>query len=65
MIFTLRELNNHPVTSIVKGGMTANTKGEVEWHLAKPLAWNGMKLTNRIRAAWLVLKNEAVVVRWY
>lgn len=65
MIFTLNELNNSPMTPVVKGGVTTNTKGETEWHPAKPIAWSGMKLCNRIKAAWLVLKNEAVAVRWY
>jgi hypothetical protein len=32
------------------------------WRLARPL---GVTLGMRLRAAWLVLKNEAAAVRWY
>jgi hypothetical protein len=55
MIFTLKELREHPQTSTKDGS----------WHPAKPIGWLGMRLKNRIRAAWIVLKNDGVVVRWY
>jgi hypothetical protein len=35
-----------------------------EWHIAKPIGSKKMKLKNRIKAAFLVLFNKAVVVRW-
>lgn len=32
------------------------------WKAARPMM---LRLSNRLRAAWLVLKGEACAVRWY
>jgi len=53
MIFTLKELNEMP---------TAEQKGK--WYIAKPIGWTGMRLSKRIKAAWLVLTNKAICTRW-
>ena len=53
MMFTLKELNEMP---------RASQKGK--WFLAKPKGWTEMRLTKRIKGAWLVLTNKAVCTRW-
>lgn len=53
MEFTLKELQEMPL-AIQKG----------KTYLAKPKGWIGMKFSKRVKAAWLVLTNRAVVTRW-
>lgn len=55
LVMTLEEANNQPQRSMP----------EDTWTLAKPLAWNGMSLWNRIKACFVVLKGNGIVVRWY
>jgi hypothetical protein len=55
MVFTLKQLEKQPQTGRKDGS----------WHPSRPVSWSGMKLWNRIGAAWLVLCNRAIVVRWY
>jgi hypothetical protein len=55
MVFTMKQLSESSLTC----------QPDKTWHPAKPIGWLGMKFWNRVRAAWVVLKNDGIVVRWY
>lgn len=55
LVMSLAEANNQSQRSMPNG----------TWTLAKPLAWNGMSMWNRVKACIVVLKGDGIVVRWY
>lgn len=69
MIFSLGKLNEQPRVQVVHYAENdlgcEHLYGQQAWHPAKPTAWIGMNLRYRIRAAWYVLTNRAVAVRWF
>ena len=69
MLFDLDTLNAQPKVKVKHDDPKAkdlpHLYGKHIWHPAKPICWCGMSLRRRIRAAWYVLMNRAVAVRWY
>lgn len=55
LVMTLSDANANPKRSMPDG----------TWTIAKPFAWCGMSLWNRIKACLVVLKGDGIVVRWY